>query len=60
LPVGATCAFSPSRTITTVAGTSGTTTLAVTAPAATAVLHHDPTPMFPGTMLAGWAMCPWP
>jgi hypothetical protein len=51
LPVGATCAFSPT-TVTTLAGATGTTTLTVTAAAATAALHHDPTPMFPGTMLA--------
>jgi hypothetical protein len=51
LPVGATCAFSPT-TVTTLAGVTATTTLTVTAPAATAALHRDPMPMFPGTMLA--------
>jgi len=51
LPIGATCAFSPTS-VTTLAGATGTTTLTVTVPKTTSSLRHDSGPMLPGTVLA--------
>jgi Chitobiase/beta-hexosaminidase C-terminal domain len=55
LPIGATCAFSPTS-LTVLAGANSTTTLTVAVPAATAALHHGPSPLLPGSMMAA-ALC---
>jgi hypothetical protein len=55
LPIGATCAFSPTS-VTTLAQATGTTTLTVTVPTTTAGLRRDSGPMLPGTVLAA-ALC---
>jgi hypothetical protein len=51
VPVGATCAFSPTSVAVSAQGT-GTTMLTVSVPAATAELHRGPGPLFAGTMAA--------
>jgi hypothetical protein len=51
VPVGATCAFSPTSVSATALGT-GTTMLTVSVPAGVAELHRGPGPLFAGTMAA--------
>jgi Chitobiase/beta-hexosaminidase C-terminal domain len=51
LPIGATCTFAPTSVSLVEQGTS-TTTLTVTVPASTAAVHHGPSPVIPGGMVA--------
>ncbi len=51
LPIGATCTFSPTS-VTLVAQGKSTTTLTVNVPASTAAVHHGPSPLLPGSMMA--------
>jgi Chitobiase/beta-hexosaminidase C-terminal domain len=51
LPIGATCTFSPTS-VTLIALGNSTTTFTVKAPAATASVHHGPSPLLPGSMMA--------
>ena len=51
LPIGATCTFSPTS-VTLVAQGKSTTMLTVVVPASTAVVHHGPGPLLPGSMMA--------
>ena len=55
LPIGASCAFSPTS-VTAAAGGNGTTKLTVTLPSSTASVRRDPSPVVPGAMLAT-ALC---
>jgi hypothetical protein len=51
LPIGATCTFSPTS-VALVAQGNSTTTLTVKVPASTAAVHHGPSPLLPGSMMA--------
>jgi len=51
LPIGASCAFSPTS-VALVAQGNSTTTLTVKVPASTAAVHHGPGPLLPGSMMA--------
>jgi hypothetical protein len=55
LPIGASCAFTPTS-VTLVAGATSTSMLTVTTPKTMAALHRGPSPLVPGTMLAT-ALC---
>jgi hypothetical protein len=55
LPIGDTCSFNPAS-VTLTAGGSSTTTLTVSVATATASIHHGPSPLLPGTMMAA-ALC---
>ncbi len=55
LPIGATCAFSPTSVTVAALGKSNTT-FTVKVPAATAAVHQDPNPLIPGSVMAA-ALC---
>jgi len=51
LPIGSTCTFAPTSVSLVEQGTA-TTTLTVSVPASTAAIHHGPSPVVPGSMMA--------